>query len=237
MESGAPRSARPRSLTAATNRDVNWSTLDAVRAHQPLHGATGDVDAVTAELVPDPASSVGAVAGLVDPADVGEKLLVAHGPRRGRAGLAGVVRAGRELQHPADRLEPEAPCDPSRSLRPGTVELLGEHTLAALRISLARRSSATSRRSLTNSSSHWWSHGRCARRGQLQPAAPSCATPQDGYRDHEPRARSADRTRPPPAPHAHATRRVLLRSSHRTLDLPPAKTIIRLQGLHQFRGG
>jgi hypothetical protein len=79
-------------------------------AHQAFHGAAGHGDALAPQLPPDLASAVHAVVGLPDTLDLGLELLVSPLSGRGLqvAGLVGVVGAGRQLEDPADRLDPEA---------------------------------------------------------------------------------------------------------------------------------
>jgi len=74
--------------------------------HQSTHGAVGDLNALTVQLLPDLLRAVDAVAvGLVHSVDLGHQDLVTLLALAGRAGLSGVVGAGSELQRSADRLD------------------------------------------------------------------------------------------------------------------------------------
>ncbi len=73
-----------------------------------------------------------------------------RGERRGSTLLVDVVGGGRDLQDPADRLDPEAAperIDHAVHLVRGRSSSAAKNALAALRMSLARRSSQTSRSS------------------------------------------------------------------------------------------
>ena len=133
--------------------------------HQPLDGAAGDGDSFPVERQPGFAGAVDAVVVAVDPADLDLQRLVASFPGRGRAGAGGVVgrwgdRAAVLGQHGADRLD--SPPQPARLMIgvagdelhervEGRSSSAAKKTDAALRISLALRSSAFSRLSRFNS--------------------------------------------------------------------------------------
>src|SRR5690606_26311002 len=146
----------PACLLVADRGAAPAAASDALKpglAHQPLDRAAGDLDAVQAQLPPHLAGPVEALGLLVDPADLDHQLCVALGPRRrlALAGLDGVVGRRGDLQRTADRLDPEA----SLVVVDENAHLLGgcgsssraKKADAALRISLARRSSRFSRSS------------------------------------------------------------------------------------------
>jgi len=133
---------------------------DAQLAHQPLHGAPGDRDALPAQLAPDLERAVDLVVGLPDPQDLVLELPVAHRPLRRRSTDGGVVGARCDLrpvlaQHSTDRLDTKATLmlvNESHELRcAGLSSSAAKKAEAARRISLARRSSRTSARSRRNS--------------------------------------------------------------------------------------
>jgi hypothetical protein len=82
--------------------------LEAELAHQPLDGAAGHLDALALQLPPDLAGAVHLEVLLPHPLDLDLEPLVALPTRRGPVLLVGVVSAGRQLEGPADRLDPEA---------------------------------------------------------------------------------------------------------------------------------
>src|SRR5664280_43362 len=81
---------------------------DAACAHQTLHGAAGDGGALVVQFVPDLELAVDAVAALVHAAYLGEQEGVTQGAGRGRPRAPGAVGAGRDLELPTERLDPEA---------------------------------------------------------------------------------------------------------------------------------
>src|SRR5947209_15542494 len=100
------------------------------------------------ELEPDLAHAVDPEVVLVDPGDLSFQLLVTHGSSRWLPGHGRIVRRWGNLQRLADRLDPEAlsVCGNERrhlGRRPSSS--VAKKTDAAFRISLARRSSRTSR--------------------------------------------------------------------------------------------
>ena len=69
------------------------TALDAVRAHQSLDGAAGDLDALVTKLIPYLELAVDAPGLLVDTDDLGEQVLVAQDTRRRRLHASGAVCA------------------------------------------------------------------------------------------------------------------------------------------------
>jgi hypothetical protein len=138
------------------SRTANSTSSRWRQAHQPLHGAAGHVHALASQRMPDLAVAVHVVVRRVDPLDVGLELLVAARPRRGRPGLVVVVGGRGELQHLTDRLDPElltVIVDERDHHRGGRSSSAWAKYADALRkMSFARRSSHTSRRSAFNSS-------------------------------------------------------------------------------------
>src|SRR5438309_8022125 len=123
---------------------------DVETAHQPLNRAAGHVNALAPQLRPHLVGAVDPAVLRPDPPHLDLELLIAARPSRRRSTPARVVRGRGDLQRATDRLDPEAlsvgveegghlVCRPSSSA-PKTVA-------AALRISLARRSSRFSRSS------------------------------------------------------------------------------------------
>jgi hypothetical protein len=76
-------------------------------APQPRDGAARHLKAFAAQLAVHLAGAVDAELLGVDAADVRPQLLVASCAPRWRPRLAGVLRAGGDLQHAADRLDPK----------------------------------------------------------------------------------------------------------------------------------
>ena len=131
-------------------------TAQAEPAHQALDRAAGHRYALAVQLAPDLVGAVDLQVGLPDPFDLRHQDLVASGPRAAqlRPALSGrmapIARRG-DLQHLADRLDPvhvamlvdEVPQDLSRR----SSSAWAKNALASFRISLALRSSCTSRSS------------------------------------------------------------------------------------------
>src|SRR5581483_5243618 len=128
---------------------------DAVAAHQPLHPAAADLLARAPQRPPHPPGAVGEVVARVDLPDQLEQPLVLDRTSRALAAAALVVGGRRHVQGLADRLDPEAPAlsvDERAHLGRSRSSSLAKNTLAAFKISFARRSSKFSRRSLRISS-------------------------------------------------------------------------------------
>src|SRR5712692_3570529 len=124
-------------------------------AHQPPHPVTADLEALPVELAPDLVGAVDAVVVLVDPSDLRLHRLVADSTGAGRPGGGRVVGRGGNLQHPADRLDPPTlpvGVDEAHYFGSRGSSSRAKKPAAALRISLARRSSRTSR---SNSAMRW----------------------------------------------------------------------------------
>src|SRR3954468_8151878 len=93
---------------------------------------------------PGLAVAVGVVVVEVDLLDEGEQPLIPGGSRRAGAGGAVVVGGRRHVQDPADRLDPEARAvrvDERAHFVRSWSSSVAKNTLAALRISFARRNS------------------------------------------------------------------------------------------------
>ena len=134
----------------------------ALGSHQPLHGAAGDLDALAVELGVDLPDAVDTQVRLVSGLDVDDQLGIADRACGQWPGLGGVVGARGDLdagvlQDGADRLDPEPVAvlvDVVDQHRGGHLYLILRSSSAAakkaalvFRISLARRSSRTSRSS------------------------------------------------------------------------------------------
>src|SRR5699024_4874673 len=121
-------------------------------AHASLDRAARHRDALPPQLRMDLLCPVDAEVRGVDPADIDQSLLVAQCSLRGRAGLARVVRARRDLrtrcgQRPTDRLDAELMLVLVYVLhdqRCGRSSSAAKKAEADLRIEFARRSSRTS---------------------------------------------------------------------------------------------
>jgi hypothetical protein len=124
-----------------------------VGAHQPRHRTPGRRDALTPQLPPHLAHAIQAAALIMDPTDLLQQLPISQRPR-GRLTLsafASPIRRRGDLQHAADRLNPE----PVSVLVDEHGQLLGgrgsssraKKADAAFKISLARRNSRFSRSS------------------------------------------------------------------------------------------
>jgi hypothetical protein len=120
-------------------------------ARDALDCAAGDPDAFAVQLTPDLAGAADAVVLPPDAADLAGQLLIAQGPcTRGPRPCRVAGRRG-DRQHLADRLDSEARpvlFDESARLSPRQSSFAPKKAAAALRISLACRSSRTSRSSL-----------------------------------------------------------------------------------------
>src|SRR5438445_3143665 len=124
-------------------------TLDASRAHQPLHAAARYLLAGAAQRLPHPPVAVGVVVGRVQLADPAEQPLILDHTERPLAARALVVGGHRHAQGLADRLDPEAATmlvDVAAHLGRSGSSSLAKNTLAAFKISFARRSSKFSLR-------------------------------------------------------------------------------------------
>ena len=100
-------------------------------AHQPGHPVAADRDALAVQLPPHLAGPVDAELSLCTRAICGLQLGVADRPRRRRAAPGGVVGGRGDLQHPADRLDPErvpVGVDVRDHLRAAAVELRREES-------------------------------------------------------------------------------------------------------------
>src|SRR5438093_7015966 len=130
-------------------------TDDPVGAHQPLHPAARHPLAGPPQRLPHPPVTVGVIVGGVQLADPLEQPLVLDGASRAAAACPLVVGGRRHVQGLADRLDPEAlalAVDERAHLGRSWSSSLAKNTLAAFKISFARRSSNTSRRSFRISS-------------------------------------------------------------------------------------
>src|SRR5204863_6138743 len=128
---------------------------DPVRAHQALHPAARRLLAGTLERLPHPPVAVGVVVRGVQLADPREQPLVLDRARRAAAARPPVVGGRRHVQGLADRLDPEVLAllvDERAHLGRSGSSSFAKNTLAAFKISFARRSSKFSRRSLRTSS-------------------------------------------------------------------------------------
>src|SRR5829696_8684898 len=124
-------------------------------AHQPLDAAAADLLAGAPQRAPHPPGAVGEVVARVDPPDQLEQPLVLDRTSRALAATTLVVGGRRHVQGLADRLDPEAPAlfvDERAHLGRWGSSSLAKNTLAAFKISFARRSSKFSRRSFRISS-------------------------------------------------------------------------------------
>src|SRR5262249_6757442 len=116
--------------------------------HEPLDRAAGDPDPLAVELRPDLVGAIDLPVRVPHPPDLRLEDLVPLSARRDGPPDGGVVAARSDLQHAADRLD--SPADPVRinALHRGGQRGSSSRAKkadAALRISLARRSSRTSR--------------------------------------------------------------------------------------------
>src|SRR5207245_1861700 len=119
-------------------------TLDASRAHQPLHAAARYLLAGAPQRLPHPPVAVGVVVGRVQLTDPAEQPLILDHTERPLAARALVVGGHRHAQGLADRLDPEAATmlvDVAAHLGRSGSSSLAKNTLAAFKISFARRSS------------------------------------------------------------------------------------------------
>ena len=134
----------PRVVSFAVTAD------EAQLPHQPLDGAAGDRDPLALQLAPHLPRAVDPEVLAVGVAQLHLQGLVAHPPGGGPASSGGVVRRRGNLQLPADRLDPEAlamPPDEAAHFGSRGSSSRAKKAEAALRISLARRSSRFSRSS------------------------------------------------------------------------------------------
>ncbi|CAG6398084.1 hypothetical protein SCOCK_630029 [Actinacidiphila cocklensis] len=123
---GRPRGGRLRDDGAAALSTDD--ALDAQLAHQLLDGASGHLMACADQRAGDPAGTIRAAGLLPHGRDQRDQLLVTHTAGRLRPLLAREVRRRRQLEHPADGIEPRdlhhaGGRSPARP-RPGTVDLL-----------------------------------------------------------------------------------------------------------------
>src|SRR5690606_12880132 len=134
---------------------------DPGQAHESFGLVTADLPPLAAQEGMHLPSPVDAVVLRMQPGDLRDEQLVSQASGRWQASFRGTISArGDEptncrAQHPADGLDPELIpmlVDEADHLVVGRSSSLAKNTLAALRISLARRSSATSRRSRAFSS-------------------------------------------------------------------------------------
>src|SRR5205814_900849 len=75
--------------------------------HQPFHRAAGDLDALSLQLGPYLVGTIDAVVLLPDPLDLALEPLVAQLAGRWWTRDRRAIGRRGELQHPADRLDPE----------------------------------------------------------------------------------------------------------------------------------
>src|SRR5271165_581749 len=132
--------------------------LQAVLAHQPLHAAAPDLLADPQQRLPHPPGSVGVVVACVQLADDTEQPFILDPTGRALPGCPLVVGGRRHAQGLADRLDPETSAvlldERAHFGRCGSSSP-AKNTLAAFRISFARRSWETSRRRDLISSRSW----------------------------------------------------------------------------------
>ena len=156
------RSTRPAGLRSRTGR---WCAphlapdhpLEFEFSHETGNPVTSDLDALPAQLLPDLLDFVDIEVVFVHPCDLGLQFLIAQPAGRGRTRERRIVSRRGDLQGLADRLDPKA-----LSVLVGEAHDLGgrgsssraKKAEAALRISLARRSS---RFSFSNSAMRCWS--------------------------------------------------------------------------------
>ena len=137
-------------------RSAAYDALEAHLTHQPLYRTSGDFDPFSAKLTPDFARTVDAEVLLPDPLDLLAELDVANRPSRKPRGvrLAGLLlvvgrRGDRKLS--ADRLDPVLLAmlvdERHHHLGRRSSSAWAKYADALRRISLARRSSRTSRSS------------------------------------------------------------------------------------------
>jgi hypothetical protein len=115
-----------------------------VHAHQALDAIAADVLAGAQQRLPHPAVAVGVVVGGVHLPDPVQEPFVVDGALGALAGGALVVGGRRHVQGPADRLDAEARAvliDERAHFVRSASSSVAKYTEAALRISLARRSS------------------------------------------------------------------------------------------------
>src|SRR3954463_7837041 len=130
--------------------------LQAHGPHQARHRAAGDPDPLPAELSPDLADAVDAEVRLIHAPDLDHQCCIPPGARGqplriSPPGGMGVIRRRGDRQHPADRLDP---VDGAMLVDEGdhgfdrrSSSAIAQYALALRRISLAWRSSRTSRSS------------------------------------------------------------------------------------------
>ena len=133
------------------------NTLQPNAAHQSLHRASGNMVVFTMELLPDLGRAVAQHIALPNAANLGDQ----HGVllhttrlqvRTVAAGCMPSITGWGDLQHSADRLDPESVAmlinKRPQDLMRRSSSALAKKALASFRISLARRSSLTSRSSV-----------------------------------------------------------------------------------------
>src|SRR5690606_1443090 len=139
-------------------------------AHEPFYGTSGDRNGLTIHLLPDLISAVHLHVGLPNTLDMRHKHVIALRTRTAKGRITRlrrmtpVSRRG-DLQNLADRLDPKLIAMPidkgSQDLKRRSSSAWAKNALASFRISLARRSSLTSRsRSLTRCASAVETPGR-----------------------------------------------------------------------------
>src|SRR3990167_5284095 len=126
------------------------NSLQAVLAHQALHGAACDGDAFSTQLVPDLVGTVDPEVRLPHATNLRRQFSIAQAAsaQQRRVALTGrvpPVRRRGDLQHAADRLDPEflaMPVDERiQDLMRRSSSAWAKNALASFRISLALRSS------------------------------------------------------------------------------------------------
>src|SRR5436309_13673576 len=122
--------------------------LDGMLAHQPLHLTARSALPSASERLPGPPVAIGLVVGFVDLADpLHQPLILNRSSRRWRL-PAVVIGGSRHVQGPADRLDAEAitmRINKRGHFGRSASSSVAKNTLAALRISFARRNSKFSR--------------------------------------------------------------------------------------------
>ena len=152
LAEGGHRRIRHRGADLSSSREA----LQTQDAHQACNRAASHAHALSAELPPDLAHAVDAVVLVEHAADLDHQRRVASGPRRSLGGISltsrvCVVRRRGDRLHPADRLDPVSipmlvdEGDQVRDRR--STSAMAKYALAFRRISLACRSSRTSRSS------------------------------------------------------------------------------------------
>ncbi len=214
MVANRDRREWPVSPVPRDRRELGLATHDATEpklAHQPGDGATCDPDAFAVQLRPHLVDAVDAKVVPVHPCDLGLQHGITDRPYRERPCFRGVVGTRGELQHTADRLDPEPTpvlVDVNDHLLVPPSSSVAKKSDADFKISFACRSSRFSRSSSFNRARSSLDPGR--RPSSTRPAHPD---PQRLRRTTDLRSDRNDRSplrrdtragaRTPAAPPAH----------------------------------